>query len=134
MSTFIPLAWAGLRRAPGRTLTRVIVLAAAVALLGGMILFIGNSLRTVSSSAVRSVPLDLQGPVNSYKKATSVAAVLSCSYTMRTSCRFSHTSTGAATPTLAPSLARRHAHTVARCHHTPDILDTCTSVQIYYPL
>ena len=33
-----------------------------------------------------------------------------------------------------PSLARRHAHTVARCHHTPDILDTCTSVQIYYPL
>src|SRR5205085_5151196 len=39
-----------------------------------MILFIGNSLRTVSSSAVRSVPLDLQGPVTSYKKATSVAA------------------------------------------------------------
>ena len=74
MSTFVPLAWAGLRRAPGRTLTRVIVLAAAVALLGGMILFIGNSLRTVSSSAVRSVPLDLQGPVSSYKKATSVAA------------------------------------------------------------
>ncbi|HEY0631760.1 MAG TPA: ABC transporter permease [Thermoleophilaceae bacterium] len=74
MSTFVPLAWNGLRRAPGRTLTRVIVLAAAVALLGGMILFIGNSLRTVSSSAVRSVPLDLQGPVTSYKKAASVAA------------------------------------------------------------
>ena len=67
MSTFVPLAWAGLRRAPGRTLTRVVVLSAAVALLGGMILFIGNSLRTVSSSAVRSVPLDLQGPVSSYK-------------------------------------------------------------------
>ena len=74
MSTFVPLAWAGLRRAPGRTATRVVVLAAAVALLGGMILFIGNSMRTVSSSAVRSVPLDLQGPVSSYKKATSVAS------------------------------------------------------------
>jgi putative ABC transport system permease protein len=73
MTTFVPLAWAGLRRTPGRTLTRVIVLAAAVALLGGMILFIGNSLRTVSSSAVRSVPLDLQGPVGSYQKAQSVA-------------------------------------------------------------
>src|SRR3954454_23798774 len=73
VSTFVPLAWAGLRRAPGRTATRVVVLAAAVALLGGMILFIGNSLRTVSSSVVRSVPLDLQGHVSSYKKATSVA-------------------------------------------------------------
>jgi putative ABC transport system permease protein len=72
--TFVPLAWAGLRRAPGRTLTRVVVLSAAVALLGGMILFIGNSLRTVSSSAVRSVPLDLQGPVSSYGKARSVAS------------------------------------------------------------
>jgi putative ABC transport system permease protein len=70
----VPLAWAGLRRAPGKTTTRIIVLAAAVALLGGMILFIGNSLRTVSSSAVRSVPLDLQGPVASYPKAQSVAA------------------------------------------------------------
>jgi putative ABC transport system permease protein len=54
----------------------VVVLAAAVALLGGMILFIGNSLRTVSSSAVRAVPLDLQGPVVSYPKAKSVAARL----------------------------------------------------------
>jgi putative ABC transport system permease protein len=50
------------------------VLAAAVALLGGMLLFIGNSLRTVSASAVRAVPLDLQGPVTSYPKAQSVAA------------------------------------------------------------
>ncbi|MEA2471609.1 MAG: putative transport system permease protein [Thermoleophilaceae bacterium] len=74
MRTFAPLAWAGLLRSPGRTLTRIVVLAAAVALLGGMILFIGNSLRTVSSSAVRAVPLDLQGPVASYKKDTSVAA------------------------------------------------------------
>ena len=77
MSTFVPLAWAGLRRAPGRSLTRVLVLAVAVALLGGMILFIGNSMRTVSSSAVRGVPLDLQGPVGSYKKATSVAGGIS---------------------------------------------------------
>ncbi|MEA2469398.1 MAG: hypothetical protein QOE38_396, partial [Thermoleophilaceae bacterium] len=74
MRTFAPLAWAGLLRSPARTLTRIVVLAAAVALLGGMILFIGNSLRTVSSSAVRAVPLDLQGPVASYKKDTSVAA------------------------------------------------------------
>jgi putative ABC transport system permease protein len=72
--TFVPLAWSGLVRAPGKTLTRVLVLAAAVALLGGMILFIGNSLRTVSGSAVRAVPLDLQGPVASYAKDRSVAA------------------------------------------------------------
>ena len=70
----IGLAWAGLLRAPGKTATRVVVLAAAVALLGGMVLFIGNSLRTVSHSAVTSVPLDLQGPVSSYAKARSVAA------------------------------------------------------------
>ncbi|MEA2448809.1 MAG: putative transport system permease protein [Thermoleophilaceae bacterium] len=68
------LAWAGLVRAPGRTAVRVVVLAAAVALLGGMLLFVGNSLRTVSAGAVRSVPLDLQGPVTSYAKARSVAA------------------------------------------------------------
>jgi putative ABC transport system permease protein len=72
--TFVSLAWSGLVRAPGKTLTRVLVLAAAVALLGGMILFIGNSLRTVSGSAVRAVPLDLQGPVPSYAKDKSVAA------------------------------------------------------------
>jgi putative ABC transport system permease protein len=72
--TIVPLAWSGLVRAPGKTLTRVLVLAAAVALLGGMILFIGNSLRTVSGSAVRAVPLDLQGPVASYAKDRSVAA------------------------------------------------------------
>jgi putative ABC transport system permease protein len=45
-----------------------------VALLGGMLLFVGNSLRTVSGGAVRSVPLDLQGPVPSYAKARSVAS------------------------------------------------------------
>jgi len=47
-----------------------------VALLGSMILFIGHSLRTMTSSAIRSVPLDLQGPVGSYSKATTLAAAV----------------------------------------------------------
>ena len=38
-----------------------------------MLLFVGNSLRTVAGSAVRSVPLDLQGPVSSYGQARAVA-------------------------------------------------------------
>ena len=49
------LAAAELARAPARTLVRVLVLAAAVALLGAMLLFIGNSLRSMTASAVRSV-------------------------------------------------------------------------------
>jgi putative ABC transport system permease protein len=68
------LAIAGLVRSPGRTLTRVVVLAAAVALLGAMLLFVGHSLRTMTGSAVRSVPLDWQGPVASYTQAQKVAA------------------------------------------------------------
>jgi putative ABC transport system permease protein len=68
------LALAGLLRAPARTLLRVAVVAAAVALLAGMLLFIGNSLRTASASAVRQVPLDWQGPVSSYKQDRAVAA------------------------------------------------------------
>ena len=36
---------AGLVRAPGRTALRVVVLALASALLGGMLLFVGRSLR-----------------------------------------------------------------------------------------
>jgi putative ABC transport system permease protein len=68
------VAVAGLLRAPGRTLTRVIVLAAAVALLGSMLLFIGHSLRTMTASATRSVPLHWQGPVGSYDQARRVAA------------------------------------------------------------
>src|SRR5207248_1998670 len=52
----------GLARAPGRTAARVLVLAAAVALLAAMLLFVGHSLRTMTGSAVRSVPLDWQGP------------------------------------------------------------------------
>ena len=42
------LAVAGLVRNPGRTALRVTVVAAAVALLAGMLLFIGQSLRTAS--------------------------------------------------------------------------------------
>ncbi len=41
MTTYARLAAIGLGRAPGRTLTRVLVLGAAVALLGAMLLFIG---------------------------------------------------------------------------------------------
>jgi len=74
MMVALRLAVSGLMRAPGRSLIRVLVLAAAVALLGGMLLFVGNSLRTVAGSSVRSVPLDLQGPVSSYAEAQSVAA------------------------------------------------------------
>jgi putative ABC transport system permease protein len=66
-------ALAGVIRAPGRTLVRIMVLAAAVALLGAMLLFVGHSLRTMTGSAIRSVPLDWQGPVSSYEQALSVA-------------------------------------------------------------
>src|ERR1700704_5617097 len=73
MMTSLRLAVAGLARAPGRSLIRVLVLTASVALLGGMLLFVGNSLRTVAGSSVRSGPLDLQGPLSSYDEARSVA-------------------------------------------------------------
>jgi putative ABC transport system permease protein len=73
MTSVTRLALSWLVRAPGRTSIRVLVLAASVALLGGMLLFVGNSLRTVSGSAVRGVPLDLQGPVSSYAQAREVA-------------------------------------------------------------
>ncbi len=66
MSAAVRLALPGLLRSPVRTLVRIVVLAAAVALLGSMLLFIGHSLRTMTGSAVRSVPLDWQGPVGSY--------------------------------------------------------------------
>jgi putative ABC transport system permease protein len=74
MSVPVRLALAGLWRTPGRTLVRLLVLAAATALLGSMILFIGNSLSTMTGGAVRSVPLDWQGPVGSYKADLQVAA------------------------------------------------------------
>jgi putative ABC transport system permease protein len=69
----VPLALVGLLREPGRTLLRVLTLAAAVGLLAAMLLFIGHSLVTMTGSAVRSVPLDWQGPVPSYRAATAVA-------------------------------------------------------------
>jgi putative ABC transport system permease protein len=68
-----PLAFAELMRAPGRTAVRVLTLAAAVGLLGAMVLFVGHSLGTMTGSAVRSVPLDWQGPVAGSRAATAVA-------------------------------------------------------------
>jgi putative ABC transport system permease protein len=73
MTTYARLAAVGLIRAPIRTLTRVLVLAAAVALLGAMLLFIGHSLQTMTSSTTSSVPLDWQGPVSSYGAVLKVA-------------------------------------------------------------
>ena len=49
------------------------MLAAASALIGAMVLFVGHSLHTMTRSAVRSVPLDWQGPVASYRAAQGVA-------------------------------------------------------------
>jgi putative ABC transport system permease protein len=72
-SLHVRLAFAGLARNPLRTLLRGAVLAAAVALLAAMLLFISDSLRTASASAVRAVPLDWQGPVTSYSKDVTVA-------------------------------------------------------------
>ena len=74
MRVSLRLAVAGLFTSPGRTLVRVAVLAAAVALLGSMLLFVGHSLRTMTGSAVRSVPLDWQGPVASYRQDLTVAS------------------------------------------------------------
>ena len=74
MSATARLVFAGLVRSPGRTLIRIVVLSAATALLGAMLLFIGNSLQTMAASAVRSVPLDWQGPVLSGAQAQRVAA------------------------------------------------------------
>ncbi len=71
---YVRLAAVGLVRAPLRTALRLVVVAAAVALLGSMLVFLGHSLSTMTSSAVRSVPLDWQGPVASYGAATRVAA------------------------------------------------------------
>ncbi len=74
MSTALGLAVARLRHRPGQTATQALVLATAVALLGAMILFIGHSLRTMTASATRSVPLDLQGPVETYGQARKLSA------------------------------------------------------------
>jgi len=70
------LAFVGLVRAPLRTAVRILTLAGAVALIGAMILFVGHSLRTMTASATRSVPLDWQGPVGSYAAALRSAAAV----------------------------------------------------------
>ena len=62
-----------LARSPLQTAIRILVLAASAALLGAMVLFVGHSLRTMTGSAVRSVPLDWQGPVASATAAKHVA-------------------------------------------------------------
>lgn len=73
MSSIGRIAVKGLLRHPGRTLVRVLVLATAVGLLGAMVLFIGNSLRTMTASAAGAVALDWQGPVGSERQAVRVA-------------------------------------------------------------
>ena len=74
MRVAAPLAFAELMRAPFKTAVRVLTLAAAVGLLAAMLLFVGHSLGTMTSSAVRGVPLDWQGPVGSARAATTVAS------------------------------------------------------------
>jgi putative ABC transport system permease protein len=74
MSGLLSLAWRGLVRAPGRTVVRVAALAGAVALLAAMLVFVSHALRSMTGSAVRSVPLDWQGPVASYPAAQRVAS------------------------------------------------------------
>ena len=73
MNAAAPLAFAEIARAPGRTVVRILTLAAAVGLLGAMVLFVGHSLSTMTSSAVRGVPLDWQGPVSSGPAARQIA-------------------------------------------------------------
>lgn len=77
MSSIGRIALKGLIRNPGRTLVRVLVLAAAVGLLGAMLLFIGNSLRTMTASATSAVALDWQGPVGSKSQAVRIAGAVS---------------------------------------------------------
>jgi putative ABC transport system permease protein len=73
VSATLRLGIARLWHRPAQTATQALVLALAVALLGAMVLFIGHSLRTMTASATRSVPLDLQGPVNDYRQARTLA-------------------------------------------------------------
>jgi putative ABC transport system permease protein len=72
----LQLGLAGFWRRPVHALTQVLVLAAAVALLGAMILFIGHSLSTMTASVARNVPLDLQGPVASQGDAEALASAV----------------------------------------------------------
>ena len=76
MSGLARLAVFGLVRAPARTAVRIVSLAAAVALIGGMILFVGHSLQTMTASVTRGVPLDWQGPVGSYSAVRRIAGAV----------------------------------------------------------
>jgi putative ABC transport system permease protein len=76
MTSYFRLALAGLTRARLRTLTRVVVLVAAVALLAAMLFFVGDSLGTMTAATTRAVPLDWQGPVASYARAREVVAAV----------------------------------------------------------
>ncbi|MDX6377539.1 MAG: putative transport system permease protein, partial [Gaiellaceae bacterium] len=74
MNTVTRLALHNLTHAPARTVQRVVVLGAAVAMLGAMLVFVSHSLRTMTSTATRTVPIAWQGPVDSYQAAQRVAA------------------------------------------------------------
>src|SRR5437870_2547946 len=87
-------------RSPGRTLLRVSVLATAVALLAAMLLFVTHSLTTMTATAVRSVPLDWQGPVASQQQAVSLAAATG---RQRGIIQSSATATAPFATTIAPS-------------------------------
>jgi putative ABC transport system permease protein len=76
MSPAVSLALSGLRYRPARTALRLGVITVAVALLAGMILFIGNALRSASASALNQVPLDLQAPVTSFAKDQKAAVAV----------------------------------------------------------
>jgi putative ABC transport system permease protein len=76
VTAYLRLVFSGLLRAPLRTLTRIVVVAAAVALLGSMLIFVGDSLRTMTATATATVPLDWQGPVASYQKDLAVATAV----------------------------------------------------------
>ena len=71
--SYLALAATNVVRSPVRSALRAVILAAAVALLGAMLLFIGRSLQTMTSSATRSVPLDWQAPSSSYATAARAA-------------------------------------------------------------
>src|SRR5262245_53994974 len=74
MTVLARLATTELAHAPVRALIRIVTLALAVALLAAMLLFVAHSLRTMTESATRSVPLDWQAPVASRAAAVSAAA------------------------------------------------------------
>ncbi|MDX6369390.1 MAG: putative transport system permease protein, partial [Gaiellaceae bacterium] len=70
------LVGVGLVGLPGRTIVRVVSLGLAVALLAAMLLFVGHSLRTMTASATRAVPIDWQAPVASQTAARRGAAAV----------------------------------------------------------